>query len=339
LLSLATLSVPALAQGTNPAVGDASSALNFVQGEATLDGQPVTTNPTSTPRPLHAGEVLATTNGTADVMLAPGALLRLGQNTAVQLVADDANRAEARIENGHANVAVNLIRPNSLLLVDMPQGQTQLLKRGLYSFDVPSETVRVYNGEADAFPGANTNTDVKPVTVKDDHEVVLSSAKLHPTKFDRTDEQADLLPWTGSQETHAAIAEGAVSYNPGYYPAAYGYPPYAYAWGFGYPYPYLAYGWPYGFYGYPYSWYGYPWFGVGLGFGYWGGGWGPWYGGRTVIGGQGLRSIYGYPGAYRGGVTAPRGFAGSGFRAGEPGGGFHGGGFAAGGFHGGGGHR
>ncbi len=226
LLSLATLSVPALAQGTNPAVRD-SSALNYVQGQATLDGQPVTTNPNSTPQPLHSGDVLATTNGTADVMLAPGALLRLGQNTAVEIVTDDGNRAEARLQSGHANVAVNAVAKDKLLLVDMPQGQTQLLKRGLYSFDVPSETMRVYNGEADAFAGANTDTGVKPVKVKGNHEVIYSFATVHSTGFDdQENAQADLLPWTGPQETRAALVSGAVSNHGGEFaPVGYGFAP------------------------------------------------------------------------------------------------------------------
>jgi 5'-3' exoribonuclease 2 len=307
VLSLATLSVPALAQGTNPAVREAS-ALNFVQGQAALDGQPVTTNPNSTPQPLHAGDVLATSNGTADVMLAPGALLRLGHNTSVAIVTSDSNRAEARLESGHANVAVNTVSKDTLLLVDMPQGQTQMLKRGLYTFDVPTETMRVYNGEADAFAGANTNTSVKPVKVKSDHQVIYSFPTVHATGFDQADAQQDLLPWTGPQETHAALVSGAVSNSgTGFAPVAYGYAPYGY--GFGYPYPYLAYGWPYGFYDYPFGWGGYPWVGVGFG-------WGGWYGPRVI---GGYRGVYGYRGGYgfRGGyVGAAHGFAGGGFHGG-----------------------
>ncbi len=334
LLSLATLSVPALSQGTNPAVRDSYSALNFVQGQATLDGQPVTTDPNASPRILHPGETLATATGTADVMLVPGTLLRLGQNTTAQIVAGTDGRAEARIENGRANVAVNALAPKSLLLVDMPNGQTQLLKRGLYTFDVPSETARVYNGEADAFPGSDTASNAKPVKVKDDHEVLFGDNRLHPAKFDAEMADNELLPWTGPQEAHADGYYGLTndggngSYaEAGYAPvAAYGYSPYALGFGYGYGYPYgYGYGYPYGF-GYPFGFgYGYP-FGIGFyGRGY---GYGGYYGGRGVIGGQGLRNGY-YGGGYaaRGYSGGARGFAG-------------GGGFGGGGFHGGGGgHR
>lgn len=349
LLSLATLSVPALAQGTNPAVRDSYSALNFVEGSATLNGEPVTTSPTRTPRILHPGETLVTTTGTADIMLLPGSLLRLGQNTTAQIVSSTNGRAEARIESGRANVAVNAIAPHSLVLVDMPNGQTQLLKRGLYTFDVPSETARVYNGEAAAFSGSNTDSNVKPVKVKDDHEVLFSGDRLHPVKFDEADSENQLLPWTGPQEAHSDGYYGlANSGGSGYTEAAYygegggfGYSPYALGFGYGYGYPYgYGFGSPYGF-GYPFGFgygYGYP-LGIGFGgYGGYGGYGGGYYGGRHVLGGAGLRA-----GTYNGGY-ARGGFRSSGFAGGARGeslggGGFHGGGFGGGGFHGGGGGR
>ena len=223
----------------------------------------------------------------------------------MQLVADDGHRAEVRLESGQANVAVNTLRPNSLVLIDMPDGQTQILQRGLYTFDVLSQTVRVFNGEADAFPGANTDTAEKPVKVKEGHEVVLSDPHVRATGFDRAEAESDLLPWTGPQETQAAMASGAVASHAGYATAAYyGDGPGPYAFGVGYP--YYGWGYPYGFYGYPYGFYGYP-FGFGLGIGYYGGLYGRGFG-------------YGHGYGYRGGF-AGRGFAG---------GGFHGGGFGGG---------
>ena len=317
LLSLATLCVPAYAQGADPAVRDSFSALTYIQGQATLDGQPVTTNAHAAPRTLHAGDAVVTANGSADLMMAPGALLRLGQGTDAELVAANGNRSEVRLENGRANVAVNSVRPDSLLLVDLPNGQTQLLKRGLYTFDTATETVRVFNGEADVFPGANTDTSVKPVKLKEQHEVVLSDSRLHPAEFDRTLGQSDLLPWTGPEEAHGdgdyglqgdGQAHGAGN---GFAPVAYGFGD-GYELGAGYPYGY-GWGYPYGFYGYPYGFYGYP-FGFGYG-GFYGRGYG--YGGYRG----------GYGGGFRGGVAEGRSFSGGGVgRGGFGGGGFHGGG-------------
>ncbi len=316
LLTLATLSVPAFAQGTNPAVRDSSAALNYIQGQVTLDGQPVTADLTRSPRSLHAGDTIATAAGSVDVVLAPGTLLRLAGDTEAELVAADGNRLELRLDSGRANVDVNGMRPKSLLLVDLPQGQTQLLKPGLYTFNTETRTVRVYNGEADAFPGTDTDSDVKPVKVKENHEVMLTGDRLHAAGFDRTLNE-DLLPWSGSQEAQAAMVDGAVTsgsahrftsvgYGDGYGPYAFGGYPYA-GFGPGFGYPYGLYGYPYGFYGAPFG------FGLGFGGGFYGRGYG--YGlGRGYGYGGGVRSGFGYGG----GIGAARGFGG--------GGSFHGGG-------------
>lgn len=339
LLSLATLCVPALAQDTNQAVRDPSSisALNFVHGQATLDGQPVTADGTNSPQQLHAGDALATTQGSADVMLAPGALLRIGSGARVEFVADSPARAEIRLQSGRANVSVNHVPADTLLLVDMPNGQTQLLKSGLYTFDTGSDTVRVYHGEADAFAGEGANGSEKPVKVKHGHELVLNEG-FKPEKFDE-DENLDLLPWTGPQETEAAMADGAVS-DHGFASVGYGYGGFGDSFAYG-GYPYGGYfggiDYPYG-YGYPYGFYGYPFFGFGVG--YFGGGF---YGGRVGYGygyhgGYGYHHGYGgvhggYPGGYHGSGIHVGGYSGGEFHGG---GGFHGNGFSGGGFHGGG---
>ena len=309
-LSLATLSVPAFSQGTDPAVRDTSAALNYVQGQATLDGQPVTTDAaTSSPRQLHSGDVLATTAGSADVMLTPGSLLRVGGGTNVQFVAVQGDRTEVRLENGRADVAVNTLRQNHLVLVDLPDGQTQILERGLYSFDTAGETVRVFNGEADVFPGSSTQTSVKPVKVKEEHEVVLSDNRVKPVKFERADMQGTLLPWTGPQEAHAdgdygLPAQTQGNSEPGYSAVAYGFGAEPYGSGYGWGYPYGLYGYPYGFYGYP--------FGIGVGFGYGGLYRGGYYGRGYGYGGY----RGGFVGGFGGGVAGARGFGGGGFHGG-----------------------
>ncbi len=332
LLFLATASVPAslAAQNTNGAV---PGSLNFVQGQANIDGRPLDTKnfQMTQPRQLRAGETLATANGSADILLAPGALLRIGEDSTVRMVATDANRTEVRVEQGRANVSVNVVRHDHLLLVDTQNGQTQLLSRGLYTFNTATNTMRVFNGEAYVFPGSDTSSAVKPVTVKESHEIILGGDRAKPEKFDREMADGDLLPWVGPTETRAALADSSlqrtgVVYGDGggygeasYYPGAYGFyggDPY---YGIGSPY-----GWgPYGFYGYPF---------FGVGFGFWGGGFyrGGVYGGYPPIKGPGRF------GAAQGGYagrTVARGGVSSGFAAGHSsGGGFHGGG-------GGGGHR
>ena len=337
LLSLATACVPAhlLAQNTYRAV---PGSLNFVQGQANIDGQPLDINSSTTPnRQLKAGETLATANGSADLLLAPGALLRIGENTTVQMVAADPQRTEVRVEQGKANASVNVVSHDHLLLVDMQNGQTQLLSHGLYTFNAATNTMRVYNGEAYLFPGSDTNSDVKPVKVKEEHEVILGGDKAKPEKFDREVADDDLLPWTGPKEAQAALADnstrrGTQSYSDdgtGY--ASY-YPAYGFAGAYS-PY-YDGFGYPYGGWG-PYGFYGYPFFGIGFGY----------FGGGGFYNGEGYRNYPPIKGPGRFGGTVRGGSVGRGFtsRGASPsfggGRGFAGGHSFGGGSRGGGGHR
>lgn len=327
LLSLATAFVPATlaAQSTNGAV---PGTISFVQGQANVDGQPLHSDSTSM-RQLRSGETIATANGSADILLAPGALLRLGHDTTVQMVTADPGRSEIQLEQGLINLSINTVRHDDLLLVDLPHGQTQMLSRGLYSFNSADSTIRVFNGEADVFPGADTRSDIKPVKLKEGHEIVLGGDRAKPAKFDREFAEADLVPWSGLQESRSALASDGGVPAAGYGVSSYGDGGYGTAvYGFGGPYPYGSPYFAYDGFGYPwapYGLWGYPFFGVGFGF----------YGGRGFYGrpflpGRGFYGgrVGGYAGRGYGGGYAPHAFAG---------GGFHGGGF--GGFHGGGGRR
>src|SRR5579875_2083653 len=319
-LSLATAFVPAaLAQNTYGAV---PGSVQYVQGQANIDGRLLAADATTTqPRQLHAGETLATANGSADILLAPGALLRIGADSTVKMVAADQGRTEVLLEQGKANVSVNVVRDHNLLLVDTQNSQTHLLSRGLYTFNTANNTMRVFNGEAEVFPGADTSSNVKPVNVKEGHELILGGDRAKPESFDRQMADADLLPWTGPRETQAALADPGIARTSG---ASYGYAGYyPGVYGFYGDYPYYA-GYPYGWYdGWgPYGFWGYPFFGVG--FGFWGGGFygGGIYGGYPGRGRIGpIRSGYagGYGRAAVGGFGGAHGFAGGG-------GGFHGGG-------------
>jgi hypothetical protein len=193
-----------------------------------------------------------------------------GQNSSVRAIAVDPNHTEIRVEHGIANISVHGPEHGAEILVDLPGGQTGLLKDGLYTFNADTNTVRVLKGEADAYLTANTNA--KPIKVKEDHSVTFSGPAARSVEFAPLQARADLVPNVGGPSSDGPQRYGYYNYGP-YGDGFYG----------GY-YPYYA-GW-----GYPYGWggWGYP-FGYGFGFGgFYGGGF---YGG-------GFRG--GYGGGFRG---------------------------------------
>ncbi len=206
---------------------------------------------------LSAGQVLATSGGTANAVPLPGVYLRVAPDSTVREVASDGKRTEFRVERGLANISVHGPSDGMLLLVDLPNGQVQLLKNGLYTFNATTNTARVLVGEANAF--ANTAApDAKPVKVKEDHAVTFTAAvgKLRSIEFYPMEARTDVIPQPYREGHPDAPVGGGYGYEPysGFYG---GYAPY-----YGYVGPW---GGPWGYWGDPY--FDYP-FGLGLGFGY-----------------------------------------------------------------------
>src|SRR5258708_38821334 len=140
LLSLATLSATAFGQRANPV---SPGTLNYVEGQASIEGRALTPQSVGNTT-LEAGQVLATANGKAEILLTPGIFLRLGDDSTVQMVSTDLTHTEIKLEQGHAHVEVYQIYPQNTILVDLKYGQTQLLKNSLYSFHAANATVRFF---------------------------------------------------------------------------------------------------------------------------------------------------------------------------------------------------
>jgi hypothetical protein len=309
ILSLATLSATAFGQTGNSA---RPGTLNYVEGQASIGGRQLSPQSVGNTT-LEAGQVLATANGKAEILLTPGIFLRLGNDSTVQMVSPDLTHTEVKLEQGRANVEVDQIYSQNTVLIDLKNGQTQLLKKGLYAFDAGNATVRVFDGKAAVYPGANTQANVKPIDVKGGHQLVLNGEPFKSQGFNKDQAKTDpLYKWSSLRsqylgEANLSLAEQYAAY-PGFYPGWY--------WAGG----------PFGYTWLPGD--GLLWSPFGYGF------YSPYYirGGGFIYGGGYGRGFYrgGYAGGYHGG-----GFHGGVARA-EGGGGFHGG-SAGGGFHGGGG--
>jgi len=247
LLALATLSASTATLFAQNAYV-AGSGNSYSQSQAAPIERPALPSNYGPPQAAPQGPAIATTQP------APGVTVHTDQPNALHIVAGDATRTELRLDHGRANVTVHDPVADSLVLVDLPGGQTQLLKNGLYTFNADTNTVRVLVGEADAFSGVNPNE--KPRKVKEDQQLVFSGASPRSRDVDPYTLRADLLPGAVS---HNGYAHG----EPGYAPYSGYYGPYGDGFYGGYPYyPYYA------GYGYPYWGWGYP---IGFGFG-WGGG-------------------------------------------------------------------
>jgi hypothetical protein len=316
--------------------------LNYVEGQVAIGSQAVTAKSIGSAG-LADGQSLSTSNGKAEILLTPGVFLRVGGNSSLQMISSSLTDTEVGLNEGHAIVEVDEIHPENQLLVAAGNDRTQLLKTGLYDFDLNNHQLRVFEGKAAVDEGGGHHVDVKS-----GHEVALQADEnVKARGFDKKAyEDDDLYRWSSLRSAY--VAESNVSAASAYYASGWG------PWGPGW--------WGAGWYWDPWF-YGYTYIpGDGIFFSPFG--WGfysPWWVYRAPFyGAYGLRpGIYHNfsadyhswgPGAhyvadahYAHGVYTGAGSAGafhSGARAGSfgggvRGGGMHGGGFGGGGFHGG----
>jgi hypothetical protein len=216
------------------------------------------------PVTLSPGGVISATRRPLTANPIPGVILRVAPGGSVKEVASSPQRLELRIESGVANLNVHDPQKDVVILVDLPGGQTQTLKNGLYTFNAATNTARVLKGEALAFPATAPNT--KPLKVKEYNKIEFGK-DTRPHEFVPQQALADLIPAPprGPEQN-----SGGSGYGSGYgYGPGYGYAPYGDGYPYGY-YPYYGFAEPYpwGPWGYPYGFYPY-----GIGFGFYGG-WG-----------------------------------------------------------------
>ncbi|MGC9199673.1 MAG: hypothetical protein ACP5E5_12165 [Acidobacteriaceae bacterium] len=265
---------------------------------------------------LTVGQVIAPLHGTASAVPATGVFLRVAQDSNVRVVTLSDVQMELDVTKGVANVAVHNSVKGGELLVDLPGGQSDLVKDGFYTFNADTDTMRVLKGEAYVYPGDHMQR--KPMKIKEKHAVYFNGPESHIFEFDPSEVTSDLVPFGPPQ------VSGQFNDESGYLPG-----------GTGEPYDWYVAGYPY-WWAYPYWWDpGWDW-GWGLGWGWGWRGWGGWgyggwgWGGRWGYGGWGRGwGGYGYRGGWNGGRTG--GTTGTGAGGVHGGGGGMGGGGARGG--------
>jgi hypothetical protein len=214
---VAALAVPAWAN-PNPArvMGPAQpGTLNYLEGQATLDGQPVDRNAVGSVQ-LQPGQMLATQNGRAEILLTPGVFVRMGANGSVQMVSPNLANTEIRLGRGRALVEVDWIQKENRILVDVGPRQIELQEKGLYDFDADRSQARVFDGRAAVLDNGREEH------IQGGHQMTLTAAKLKAEGFDKKAYEDDLYRW--SQLRASYLGEANVQLARTYY-GGYGWAP------------------------------------------------------------------------------------------------------------------
>jgi hypothetical protein len=294
-LPLAVLLVGASSAWGQQVISAHSGVIHYVEGQVTLEGQAVQPKFAEFPD-VKNGQTLAAQDGRAEVLLTPGVILRLGENSSFKMLSNSRSDTRLEVLTGSAIVEVGELLPSNAITIVSSDKHIELLKRGLYRVDAADDGAgkfRVYEGEARVTAGDQT------VTARKGREVLLG-AVLDMNGFDVKDVDA-LMRWASRRSEYLAQANissartaSSSSYAGSGYGSGYG----------GLGYSGLGYGSGYGS-------------GYGLGSGMWA--FNPWYGMFTYVpfgNGMYYSPYFGFPYyspytvSY---VTPSRGYGGSAF--------------------------
>jgi hypothetical protein len=129
------------------AISARSGLINYVEGTVILDGARVTPKPGSFPQ-MQNGSELWTEQGRAEVLLAPGVFMRLGENSAVRLLSGEIMDTRVEFLGGSVIVETSDMAKEQGLTFSMNGAMFGLLNRGLYRLDSGPAQISVYDGEA-----------------------------------------------------------------------------------------------------------------------------------------------------------------------------------------------
>ena len=239
--------------------------INYVEGQAMLNGEPLSTSAAGY-TVAQPGQTIQTQAGYVEVLLTPGAFLRIGHNSEVVMQSLGLTNVQMQVAHGSAMVEVADLVKGSRMQVGIDGATTQIEKRGLYAFDADRQLVRVFDGKAKVLASDNAKS------IGKGDQILLSESNLKSHGFDKQVAEADpLYVWSKARSETEAQANVAVAnyinvyggwYGPGWYWApfwgsyaflpAYGFAYSPFGWGFYSPGFVYAAPLRYGFYGHGY---------------------------------------------------------------------------------------
>ena len=236
--------------------------INYVEGQVTLNGEPLSVSAAGY-TVAQPNQTIDTQAGFVEVLLTPGAFLRVGNNSQVVMQSIGLTNLQMQVVHGSAMIEVADLVKGTTMQVSIDGAKTQIEKRGLYAFDANRQLVRVFDGKAKLLAA-----DTAKSLGKGD-QILLSESNLKSHGFDKQVAEADpLYVWSKARseaeaQSNVAVAQYVAAYGGWYGPGWYwdpfwsGYaflPAYGFAYspfGWGFYSPGFVYAAPfhYGFYG------------------------------------------------------------------------------------------
>ena len=189
--------------------------VNYSEGQVTVDGSTVGSQSLGKVE-VQPGQVLETQQGKAEVLLTPGVLLRVDDNSDVRMVAAGLTDTRVEVLRGEALLEVGELRKENHIVVVVAGAGAEVADHGLYRFDANTPAAAVFDGKLRI-----TQNDRTIELGKGKQVLINSTGLLAPVKFDR-DRKDGLYQWSSVRSQYMAEANAAsvrtlVVAGPGWY--------------------------------------------------------------------------------------------------------------------------
>jgi hypothetical protein len=141
--------LPAFAQSV---ISAQSGLIHYTEGQVFLGDSTVQARAGQFPQ-MKGQNVLRTEEGRAEILLNPGAFLRIGENSSIRMVSGQITNARLELLSGSVVVEIVESLTGSAVTIDYRDAGVSIVKRGIYRVDSNPAGLRVFDGEAVVLAG------------------------------------------------------------------------------------------------------------------------------------------------------------------------------------------
>jgi len=189
---------PASAQ---PVTSAKSGVVAYLEGKVYLENERLEFSTVHFPQIKENG-TLRTEDGRAEVLLTPGVVLRLGENSSLKMITNRLIDTRLELLTGAAVVEADNVEKDTSVTVVCKSGTVGLSKMGIYRFDAEPGRLRVFKGLADVRLGSET---VEAVLVPGGKAISLAGDTATAEKFNIEDTDS-LDRWSSHRGMVLAMA-------------------------------------------------------------------------------------------------------------------------------------
>jgi FecR protein len=200
---LAVLAVSFTASGQS-VISTHSGLVYFFEGSVMLGDQPLEQKFGKFPD-IGQGRELRTEQGRAEVLLTPGAFLRVAENSRIRMLSTSLSDTRAELLSGSAVVEATEPSTDNSAQVIYKSWRVTVPKRGIYRIDSEPPQLRVFKGEAEV----RTEGSKDAVTVKDGQVLPLAAVLVTDQAPAELNDAFDHWAMTRSQAIYADNATAA----------------------------------------------------------------------------------------------------------------------------------